>query len=172
MILREYRKEDADIICSWIRDEKSLYQWSADRLGRFPVSGDDLNRSYEPVLGCGLFFPLTAVDASGHAAGHLFIRIPDAGDRTRVRFGFVIIDPALRGCGKGREMLQNALDYAQKVLKAETVTLGVFANNPAARHCYESVGFRPVGENTFYEMPVGRWECIEMELDQFPANPG
>ena len=163
MELREYRKEDAEIICSWIENEKSLYQWSADRLGRFPVSGDDLNRNYEPALASGCFFPLTAVESSDRVAGHLIIRYPDAADRTRVRFGFVIIDPVLRGRGKGREMLETALDYARDVLKADTVTLGVFANNPAARRCYESAGFRSVGENTFYQMPDGRWECIEME---------
>jgi len=164
MKLREYRKEDADIICSWIRDEKSLYQWSADRIGIFPISGDDLNKNYEPFLTSDRFIPLTAVDSSDRVTGHLFIRYPDANDRTRVRFGFVIIDPAVRGCGKGKEMLEKAIGYAKNILKAETVTLGVFANNHAAKHCYESVGFRPVGENTSYQMTIGRWECIEMAL--------
>ncbi len=164
MRLRKYRKEDADIICSWIQDEKSLYQWSADRIGIFPISGDDLNRNYEPFLASDRFIPLTAVDSSDRITGHLFIRYPDADDRTRVRFGFVIIDPAIRGCGKGKEMLRKAIDYAGNVLNAETVSLGVFANNSAARHCYESVGFRSMGESTFYQMAIGRWECIEMVM--------
>ncbi len=164
MRLREYRKEDADIICGWIRDEKSLYEWSADRIGIFPISGNDLNRNYEPFLAGDRFIPLTAVDSSDRVTGHLFIRYPDENDHTRVRFGFVIIDPAVRGCGKGKEMLEKAIDYAENVLNAEIVTLGVFANNPAARHCYDSVGFRPVGKSKFYQMAVGRWECIEMAL--------
>ena len=61
-------------------------------------------------------------------------------------------------------MLEKAIDYAGNVLNAEIITLGVFANNPAAKHCYESVGFRSVGESKFYQMTVGRWECIEMAL--------
>ena len=35
MELKKYEKEDSAIICSWIKDEKSLYQWSADRIEKF-----------------------------------------------------------------------------------------------------------------------------------------
>lgn len=43
MKLKEYQQEDSAIICSWIKDEKSLYQWSANRIGKFPLSGNELN---------------------------------------------------------------------------------------------------------------------------------
>ena len=45
------------------------------------------------------------------------------------------------------------------------ITLGVFTNNDRARYCYESVGFQPVGRTEIYKMPVGEWECLEMELN-------
>ena len=32
MELKKYEKEDSATICSWIKDEKSLYQWSADKI--------------------------------------------------------------------------------------------------------------------------------------------
>ena len=35
MVLRKYKAQDSKIICSWIKDAKQLYQWSADRIGRF-----------------------------------------------------------------------------------------------------------------------------------------
>ncbi len=61
-------------------------------------------------------------------------------------------------------MLQLAINYAQNVLGASKITLGVFTNNDSARYCYESVGFRPAGSTRIYIMPIGEWECMEMEL--------
>ena len=35
MILRKYEVQDSKIICSWVKDTKQLYQWSADRIRWF-----------------------------------------------------------------------------------------------------------------------------------------
>lgn len=164
MKLRKYIKEDSAIICSWIKDEKSLYQWSADKIGKFPLMDDDLNKNYEPVISNDKFIPLSAVDENDNVMGHLLVRYPDETDNSTVRFGYVIVNPAFRGCGKGKEMLQLAIDYARNVLHASRITLGVFANNDSARYCYEAVGFRSIGKNITYKMAIGEWECIEMEL--------
>lgn len=164
MKLRNYRREDSATICSWIQDEKSLYQWSADRIGKFPLMGDDLNKDYEPVISSDRFIPLSAVDEMDNVVGHLFIRYPNETDNETVRFGYVIINPAIRGGGKGKEMLHLAIEYARNELNASKITLGVFANNDNARYCYEAVGFQPVGKIETYKMAIGEWECIEMEL--------
>lgn len=164
MKLRKYQKEDAAIICSWIKDEKSLYQWSADRIGKFPLAENDLNEEYVHMAGCGRFFPVCALDDKGGLMGHLFIRYPDGNNNSIVRFGFIIADPVLRGFGNGKKMLLLAIDYAKNILCASKVTLGVFTNNDNARFCYEAVGFKPVGITEIYKMPIGEWECIEMEL--------
>lgn len=128
MKLRDYIKEDSAIICSWIKDEKSLYQWSADRIGKFPLSGDDLNEDYLPVITSDKFIPLSAIDDGGKLMGHLFIRYPNETDNSIVRFGYVIVNPDLRGCEKGKEMLNLAIDYASNVLNASKITLGVYRN--------------------------------------------
>ncbi len=164
MKLRKYIKEDSAIICSWIQDERSLYQWSADRIGKFPLADDDLNENYAPVMESDKFIPLTFCDENDKVAGHLFIRYPKEDANDIVRFGFVILDPTLRGQGYGKKMLQMAIDYAKNRLNVSTVTLGVFANNDSAKYCYESVGFRSFGQIDTYKMPIGEWECIEMEL--------
>lgn len=164
MELKEYQQEDSEIICSWIKDEKSLYQWSANRIGKFPLSGNELNEEYAPMLKRGRFIPLNAFDDKGKLVGHLYIRYPDEADNSIVRFGFVIVDPVLRGHGNGKKMLQLAIDYAKNILCASKITLGVFTNNDSARYCYESVGFKPVGKNEIYRMNIGEWECTEMEL--------
>lgn len=164
MQLREYQKEDSNVICSWILDEKSLYQWSAERFGKFPLLADTFNNDYTSRGKDGRFFPLTALDEGGNLVGHLYIRYPEDGNDQTVRFGFVIIDPASRGYGNGKKMLYLAIDYAKKNLGASKITLGVFANNESARYCYEAVGFCPVGKTEIFKMSIGEWECIEMEL--------
>ena len=47
MKLRNYISEDSQIICSWVKDEKTLFQWSADRIGKYPLLGNELNGNYE-----------------------------------------------------------------------------------------------------------------------------
>ncbi|MCM1283501.1 MAG: GNAT family N-acetyltransferase [Muribaculaceae bacterium] len=163
MELKGYQQKDSTIICSWIQDEKSLYQWSADRIGKFPFTDCDLREAYAPMMKSGKFIPLCAFE-NDNLIGHLCIRYPNEEDESIVRFGFVIVDPDLRGCGNGKKMLQLAIRYARDTLRASKVTLGVFTNNDRAGYCYKSVGFQPIGKTETYKMPVGEWECMEMEL--------
>ena len=163
MTLRDFKKEDAKTIASWIRTEEELYKWSADRFNKFPLSGDDINQNYAPQIETGRFFPLTAADDKGNVVGHFIIRYPKADDDSSVRFGFVIVDPAHRGKGCGKEMLRLGTEYVKKHRLAVRIDLGVFANNDGARHCYEAAGFKAYGEREC-EMPIGTWKCIDMEM--------
>ena len=163
MKLRDYRKEDAAIICKWLRTEEELYKWSADRYNKFPLTEDDINGSYEPQKASGRFIPLTAVDDADNVVGHIIIRYPKEDNDSSVRFGFVIANPTLRGRGFGKQMLLLGVEYVRENLSAKRIDLGVFANNDSARHCYEAVGFTEYGRRGC-EMPIGNWECIDMEL--------
>ena len=164
MKLRPYKPEDSQIICNWVKDEKTLFQWSADRIGKFPLTGNELNENYaDRKIGVD-FFPLTAIDEKEKVIGHLFILIPDVYVKTSVRFGFVIVSPEVRGKGYGRKMLELAIEYAKKELKATRVTLGVFANNPKAQACYEAVGFRSYNKR-IVKILEADWECIDMEME-------
>lgn len=168
--LRKYEKTDSPIICSWIKDEESLYKWSADRIGHFPLNGNELNEEYKDRP-ADAFYPVCACDDDGTLLGHLFIRIPDANDRSIGRFGFVIVDSSIRGRGLGRKMLGLALDYARNELGLKNITLGVFSNNPPARKCYESAGFVPTGTVIHEKLNVGEWDCIEM-INYYDAENG
>lgn len=163
MILRDYQPEDAAEICAWIRSEEELYRWSADRFNKYPLTAEDMNGKYAPQLASGKFYALTATDETGKPVGHFTIRYPREDDDSSVRFGFVIVDPACRGKGYGREMLRRGIQYAKDTLHANRVDLCVFVNNPGAKHCYEAVGFREYGRH-ICELPVGVWECIDMEI--------
>ena len=164
MKLRPYKAEDSQIICSWVKDEKTLFQWSADRIGKFPLQGNELNENYAERKAGLDFFPLTAVDENENVIGHLFVLIPDVNVKTTVRFGFVIVSPDVRGKGYGKKMLELAIEYAKKELKATKATLGVFANNPKAQACYEAVGFKPFSKRIMKILGTD-WECIDMELN-------
>ena len=171
--LRPYKPCDAAAIVSWIGDETAYYKWSAGRFGAYPLTAEGLNRHYA-AADSDSFFEMTACDASG-PVGHLIMRYPGQ-DRAVLRFGFVIVDPARRGRGDGRRMLQLAVRYAFDQLSVDKITLGVFLNNPPAYRCYRSVGFREVpGAAVERGRILGEtWEVQEMELTReagFAACP-
>ncbi|MBQ9009757.1 MAG: GNAT family N-acetyltransferase [Clostridia bacterium] len=163
MKLRDFRKEDAPIIAGWIRSEEELYKWSADRINRYPLTGDFLLEKYKEFVEAGCFYPLTAVNEEGRVIGHFFIRRLEGREDCSVRFGFVILNPEQRGKGFGKEMIREGIRYAVDHFSASRVELGVFENNESARHCYEAVGFRAYKQREC-EMSIGTWNCIDMEL--------
>ena len=163
MILRAYQKEDAATICKWLRTEEELYKWSADRFNKFPLLAEDINQNYAPQMENGRLIPITATDENELIIGHFIIRYPKENDDSTVRFGFVIVDPACRGKGFGKAMLQLGITYVKEHLRAERIDLGVFANNEKAMQCYASLGFREY-QRRQCELPVGVWECMDMEL--------
>lgn len=87
MILREYRRSDADIIAGWVTDEITMYEWSADRISKFPFGGDDLHAHHVHTVRTEKFMPYTFTDDDGTVVGHLAIRYPDESDDSMVRFG-------------------------------------------------------------------------------------
>ena len=163
MRLRAYKPEDAGIITSWVRSEEELYKWSADRFNVYPLPPEVIDKSYQDQLKTGRFIPLTAVDDEDKVVGHFIIRYPDPNNDSSVRFGFVIVDPDIRGKGCGREMLRLGISYVKENLAATRIDLGVFENNPKAKRCYESVGFKDYGSHEFASS-CGMWNCIDMEL--------
>lgn len=165
--LRPYKPCDAATVLSWCNDEVSFKKWTADRYPAYPITADDMNKYYfESNGGCtdpDNFFPMTAFDESG-VVGHLIMRFTDE-SKTVLRFGFIIVDTSIRGKGYGKSMIQLALKYAFEILKVKKVTIGVFENNPAARNCYKSVGFKDSAtkETTVFNFFGETWNCLELE---------
>ncbi len=160
--LRPYKSSDAEVIVSWIGDERAFRKWSADRFPAYPLTAQDLNAYYDARSGLDNFYEMTAFDEDG-PVGHLILRFTDEEKRT-LRFGFIIVDSRKRGRGYGKEMLTLAIRFGFEILKAETITLGVFDNNEAARRCYLSVGFRETGEVRHVHILGEDWRCLELAL--------
>ena len=166
--LRPYKKCDAEKIASWILGEKSFYQWSAGILGAYPFSGERLQTHYEGMEENDAFWVMVAFDEEG-PVGQLIMRFLSE-DKEELRFGFIVVDASKRGQGYGKEMLQLALQYAFESVKVSRVSLGVFANNPSAYHCYRSVGFQELPGREVYTIQGEPWECIMMEAEKTPMQ--
>lgn len=166
--LRPYKACDAQTITTWLTDEFSFRQWSADRYEKYPITADDMNLYYDREKDNGQIWAMTAFDDTG-IVGHFTMRFPVQNNFDEIRLGFVIVDNKKRGKGYGKEMLSLAVRYAFDAVKVKKISLGVFENNTAAFYCYRSCGFQVVRlENTESYRCMGEtWNCIEMELNKY-----
>lgn len=166
--LRPYKRCDAEKISKWASDEHTFLMWGGTRFGDYPVTGEAIDSKYLQSNGdCteeDNFYPLTAVE-DGIQTGHLIIRYLQ-GNRKLLRLGWVIVDPEKRGRGYGKQMVRLALEYAFTILKADTVTIGVYENNEPACRCYLSCGFRPatILEDSFEEIDGQTVRIAELEM--------
>ena len=157
--LRPYKKDDADAVVSWSKDARSFYQWSAGVMGDYPITLERF--SFVDSL-----MAFTALDEE-KTIGFFALRNP-GGKIDELRIGFVILDPKLRGLGKGKEMLKLAVKYAFEIYGAKRVSLGVFENNEPAYHCYKAAGFEDVilEETETYKVLNEEWKCKEMAIER------
>ena len=147
---------------TWANDEEGFYKWSAGILGSFPISEERMIEAASARDNSDTYFPFTAFDESG-PVGFFTMRIPGESNE-EVRFGFVIIDPEIRGKGYGKQMMKLGLTFAFELYGAKKVRLGVFENNEAAYYCYKSAGFKETGEEEMYAIMDTEWKCMEMEI--------
>ena len=139
MELREYHPTEGSLVCSWLAEETAFEYWSAGQLGPFPLTAKQLTGFYAKQQGVVLM----AEENSRPVGQLLFQKVSP----TQVHLGFVVVDPECRGKGLGKRLIQLALEQAA-TLGATEVTIGVFAENLAARKCYESLGFVQQGQTT------------------------
>ena len=112
MEIRPYNSSDADTILSWCGDEKAFYRWTAGVMGEYPIT----SKEFSFVEAMDAF---TAVE-DDKPIGFFTLRRPDESVNV-LRIGFVIVDPALRGKGLGKQMMKLGLDHAVNDMKADAV---------------------------------------------------
>ncbi len=163
MLFMPYQERDEALVRSWIESEKQFYQWSSGVLGPWPLQPGTLNGFYREWKQKRKYMVFCGCDDDMNPVGQMILRYPD-GNRRHIRFGFILIDPARRGQGLGRQMLELAIRYSRDFLKAEDVSLGVYTNNPGAVALYEKLGFRATGEVEQSDYIGETWYCQEMLL--------
>ena len=163
--LRPYKKSDSPIICSWLTDEKGFMKWCAG-MYTYPMTPQQLDDRYDEFCKDENAWFMTALDESGKVCGHFIFRKADCASNS-IHMGFIIISPDMRGKGLGKQMLSQALRYAFDIFGAQTVTLGVFANNPSALGCYKAAGFTETDtEKECFEFGGEKWDCINMKAER------
>jgi len=162
--VRPYRSEDAKEIVKWTKDKEPFYLWSAGRLGDYPITVERLQEATSGRIDSDRYFPFVAVE-DNEVVGFFTLRHPGE-DYDELRFGFVIVNPEIRGKGYGKKMLQLGLVFAFDVYGATKASLGVFENNPNAYHCYKACGFIENGRKETFEVGGNQWTCLQMEMDR------
>ena len=152
--IRPYKDSDEETILSWCTDEDTFHRWTAGVLGEYPITPEKFRKT-------GELMRFTALEET-RVVGFFTVRNPRP-TLDELRFGFVIIDPRMRGRGVGREMLRLGLAYAFRIYKAEKVSLGVFSDNESARRCYRAASLRETGEQEIYCIRGENRTAIEME---------
>ncbi len=134
--LRPPVPSDYEAIASWIPDAGSCLRWAGPRVP-FPFSAPELPQllavedSESHCLSDGGSLPL--------GFGQLWLR-----DGADIRLMRIIVSPAARGRGFGRELCRQLISRAVDVIGAPAVTLMVYRDNRVALGLYQSLGFSPV----------------------------
>lgn len=163
--LRPYKPSDGAYLMEWLKDERTLHLWRADRF-HYPLDQEQLNQYWNDFLEDEQGWIWTALEADGTPAGHFSMRRADY-EKECIHMGFIVVNPECRGKGYGREMVNMALEYAFGLLKMKRVTLGVFSNNEAAHKCYLSAGFGDLRLNQAYDTFHGEvWDYYNMAADK------
>ena len=132
----------------------------------YPMTPQQLDDRYDEFCKDENAWFMTALDESGNVCGHFIFRKADCANNS-IHMGFIIISPDMRGKGFGKQMLSQALRYAFDIFGAQTVTLGVFANNPSALGCYKAAGFAETDtEKECFEFAGEKWDCINMKAER------
>ena len=125
-------------IKNWITEERAHAMWCANYI-QYPLEKEDFDRI---MLDFAMQYgdsPYVATTDDGKMIG-FFCYSVDL--QTNIgKFKFVMVAPAMRGKGIGKEMLQLAVQYAFDITKADAVQLNVYPINTGAKRCYEKVGF-------------------------------
>ena len=143
--IRPYKTKDAIHIQTWIRDAKEHALWCAN-LMEYPMSEERLQAMHDEYSSQGEGCMFTALNTEGDPVG-FFVIMRANYEINNAHLGFILIDPALRGQGYGKEMVHMAVRYCFYMLSTVSVTLKVYDINTSAHRCYQAVGFKTVTHN-------------------------
>ncbi len=163
MRLRPYIHEaDFDAVKDWMNDERIHAMWCAGHM-KYPLEKDDFGSKLFDFFKNKGDCPFVALTDDGKPVGFVCTSLDY--ESNEAMLAFVMIDPAQRGKGFGKEMVLLAAKYCFEIMKADAVQLNVFSSNPAARGCYSRAGLseRKITENAF-EYSGEKWDRINMVL--------
>ena len=157
MRLRPYKKCDDKYIINWFDDEKKFQMWSAGDYN-YPLNQEQLHKHRQRFEENENAWLLSMLDEDGIPVGHVAIKNVNY-KRNTAYIGFIVVDPQKRGKGYGKELVNLITRYIFEILKIDEVTLYVYDQNPIAKKCYESVGFKQTTiEKAQFEYKNEKWD--------------
>jgi len=156
--------EAAEVVASWVRSRADATMAGGPWFP-FPLSGADL-MAIDADPDWQVF---TVSDSEGRvvASGSLYAKE----DGRLQRIGRVLVDPARRGQGWGRLVMELLLARTDADPSIRATELGVFTQNTIARELYLRLGFvRSPGELSV-EVDGETWQCEEFtRLRRTPSH--
>jgi len=166
ILLRPFSRSGYERLIRWIDSERALVQWAGPQLFRFPLTGEQLDR-YCALSGApepaSLIYEAVHGD-TGTMVGHCELGIINREQQTASACR-ILIDPASRGRGICRPMVEQLLKVGFGELHCRRIDLRVYAPNSPAIRCYEAAGF--VREGVLREgVRVGEefWDVVLMSI--------
>lgn len=133
--LREAVADDFATIVAWIPDAAAALYWAGPGVV-FPCSASDLERQIQLQAGSNL-----VLESGGVAVAFGQYWSPVSGT---VHLARLIVGPAFRGRGFGRELCLQLIAAGTQATGATRITLRVNRNNDPALSLYRSLGFEIV----------------------------
>lgn len=130
--------KDYKYVSKWIDTERTHAFWCANFFP-YPMAQEAFHDLLEKNAADWTDSAYIATEKNGQPVG-FFCYSVNTDDNVGF-LKFILIDPAKRGNGYGKQMLNLALQYAFQITGAEAVQLNVFSENFSAKQCYEKVGF-------------------------------
>jgi RimJ/RimL family protein N-acetyltransferase len=166
ILLRPFSRNGFARLIRWIDSQRALVQWAGPQLFRFPLTVEQLERYCGQSAGpepASLIYEAVHGE-TGSVVGHCELGLINREQQTASACR-ILIDPAFRGQGICRPMVEQLLKIGFGDVRCRRIDLRVYAlNNPAIR-CYEAAGF--VREGVLREgVRVGEelWDVLLMGI--------
>lgn len=160
--LRPYRRSDAAHIVKWADTERIHALWCGSQL-QYPAVEEEFQRKLEEneLKWNQCAFMVTKRDGTPIGSFQIGVNIKESSGFVSM----VILEPAERGKGYGRQMIGLLREYAFTSAGLESLRLIVFDCNAAAVETYRRAGFVET-ERVLQAFSFGeeRWGRIFMEL--------
>ncbi|KXS37846.1 MAG: GCN5-like N-acetyltransferase [Halomonadaceae bacterium T82-2] len=137
--LRPARGDDLDTVLAWPADAAASRRWAGPRLP-YPTTANTAWMTLEASPENS--FALVDADGALLGFGQLL-----RWDYRVVHLARLIVAPAQRGRGLGRELCRALIARASEAFEARRLTLNVYADNHTALSLYRSLGFTELLRN-------------------------
>lgn len=160
MRLRATSVGDFHCIMRWVTTYRDMVMWSGPTF-TWPLNIAQLEKSLTNERRTWW----TGIDLeTGRAFGFASLLVDH--ESQSMRLGYIITDPAVRGQGRGRALVEAAVVRGFEVTDFPSMTLGVYAHNHRALGLYENLGFEPTEASIETAVGGETWQAVEMAISR------